>query len=227
MSDDSVSVTMLMNETVVTATPAHSRRAIATATLVALAVAAVVLVTAVLPAEFGVDPLGTGQALGLLSLSAGVESVPTSVVPAAGGPLRPLPPGLQADATEFLLLPSGGFVEYHYRLAAGATMVYDWKATGMLSVDFHTQPDGKPPEASETFEKGDMAAGSGVFVSPYAGLHGWYWENKTNQSVRITLSSSGFYTEATEYRDDGTSAPHELKGLVPPKDDTGNAENEK
>jgi len=39
------------------------------ATLFALILAAVVLVVAVLPAEYGIDPLGTGKLLGLTQLA--------------------------------------------------------------------------------------------------------------------------------------------------------------
>jgi hypothetical protein len=53
-----------------------SAKKLAFATGAALAVAALVLVTAVLPAEFGIDPLGTGKALGLLDLYATGEEVP-------------------------------------------------------------------------------------------------------------------------------------------------------
>ena len=46
-----------------------SLRAIVTATIVALVVAVILLVTAVLPAEYGIDPLGTGKALRLMDLA--------------------------------------------------------------------------------------------------------------------------------------------------------------
>ena len=48
---------------------APSKKAIAKATGIALAVALLLLFTAVLPAEYGVDPLKTGAALGLTGLS--------------------------------------------------------------------------------------------------------------------------------------------------------------
>ena len=51
-----------------------SRKAIAKATGVALAVALLLLFTAVLPAEYGVDPLKTGAALGLIGLSKSGDS---------------------------------------------------------------------------------------------------------------------------------------------------------
>ena len=49
--------------------PMASAAKIAMATVVAFIVGGVVLVTAVLPAEYGIDPLGTGKALGLTELA--------------------------------------------------------------------------------------------------------------------------------------------------------------
>jgi hypothetical protein len=58
-----------VTDNVVVAVEPPSVRAIVMATGLALVVAAVLLVTAVLPAEYGIDPLGTGKALRLTDLS--------------------------------------------------------------------------------------------------------------------------------------------------------------
>src|SRR5688572_15170244 len=50
---------------------APPRRKILTATILALLAAALILVTAVLPAEYGIDLLGTGRLFGLTALSEG------------------------------------------------------------------------------------------------------------------------------------------------------------
>jgi len=64
-----------------------SRPRILKATAVALVVATALLFIAVLPAEYGIDPLGTGRMLGLTAL-AGVNEIPepssTAPVPAMG-----------------------------------------------------------------------------------------------------------------------------------------------
>ena len=68
-------------------TPAPpSRRRILTATAVAFVTAVVVLVTAVLPAEYGIDPLGTGKMLGLTALAgtADDETLSPSTLAAVG-----------------------------------------------------------------------------------------------------------------------------------------------
>lgn len=53
---------------------APSKGAIARATGIALAVALLLLFTAVLPAEYGIDPLKTGAALGLTDLAKASET---------------------------------------------------------------------------------------------------------------------------------------------------------
>lgn len=182
----------------------------------AFVTAAFLLVTMVLPAEYGIDPLGTGQALGLLRLANVPTVVSAPVVAATGGPLSKREGAYRADTAEFSLLPSGGFVEYHYHLEKGAAMLFEWAATGALELDFHAQADGAPSDVAETFEKGRARSGRGSYLAPYTGLHGWYWENRTNEVVRITLSSTGFFDKAVEFRDDGTSVDHPLGSGAPP-----------
>ena len=65
-----------------------SKSAILKATGIALAVALVILFTAVLPAEYGIDPLRTGKALGLIGLSKAADMPP----PRRDGP-RPVQTG--------------------------------------------------------------------------------------------------------------------------------------
>ena len=60
---------------------APSKQSLLKATGVALVVAIIVLTTAVLPAEYGIDPLGTGKALGLSGISG--AAAPTVIPKAA------------------------------------------------------------------------------------------------------------------------------------------------
>ena len=82
--------------------PVVARERLALAAGAALFVAGVILVTAVLPAEFGVDPTGIGRRLGLTAMSdigrrASKPSKPTAAPPTAGGvDRRPAGAGIQA-----------------------------------------------------------------------------------------------------------------------------------
>lgn len=163
--------------------------------MVAFATAVVLLVTVVLPAEYGVDPLGTGRALGLLALSSAAGTTAPAVTPAAGGPVSPQPVDYRLDARQ-LTVPSLGSIEFKYQLAKGAAFMYSWRASAPVDFDFHTEPAGKSPEASETFERGEAAEKQGFYTAPYDGIHGWYWENLNDTDVTITLDAAGFFSEA-------------------------------
>jgi hypothetical protein len=176
--------------------PSPSGRTLVKATAAALLAAVLVLVVALLPAEYGIDPLGTGRALGLLNLF-GVEASPTpaTIAPTAGGPVFSQTDAYRTDSHDFTLGPYET-VEYKYELNPGATMVYSWSASEDVGFDFHTEPAGKPASASETFEKGTARSSHGAYVAPYAGIHGWFWENPTGENVVITLNASGFFSHA-------------------------------
>jgi len=139
------------------------------------------------------------------------------VTPKPGGPLTPSKTTYKIDAIEFFLTPDQ-FVEYKFRLNTGQRMVFNWKATGPVTVDFHTVPDGKPISASETYQRADaVTSGSGDYRAPYPGLHGWYWHNTGKTDVKLILNASGFWTEAWMFSGDPVGDPMELQDPAPPE----------
>jgi hypothetical protein len=138
------------------------------------------------------------------------------IAPKPGGPLAPSDRTYKVDAIEFGLMPDQ-FVEYKFRLQTGATMIFNWKASAPVDVDFHTVPDGKPISASETFMRGTVSSGQGSYRAPYPGLHGWYWKNSGKESVTIVLNASGFFTEARMFSGDPVGEPMEVKDPPPPE----------
>jgi hypothetical protein len=166
-----------------------SGRRIAIATLGALLVAAAILVAAVLPAEYGIDPLGTGAALGLTGLA---NAAPAAITPQAAG--------FQRDRVEFVLGPFES-LEYKYRIEQGASMLFSWRATEPVIYDFHAEPDGAPEGSAESFDKQQRAEASGTYRAPFGGIHGWYFENTGGPTVTITLTTAGFYSSPREYHD--------------------------
>ena len=199
--------------------PAPSTRALAKATLVALVGAVLVLVSAILPAEYGIDPLGIGEATGLTALyEAGStlgDPVPAVITADPSGPLVPQAADHKVDAMSFTLAPDQ-WIEYKYELDLGATMIYTWKATDVIEFDFHTEPAGLGAAGSESFEKGEADAGRGSYRARYPGIHGWYWHNPTRDEVVVTLATSGFYTQARQFRQDGTTRAKYLDDVTLP-----------
>lgn len=147
-----------------------------------------ILLLVVLPAEYGIDPLGSGKALGLLGLS---EQQNTALQ------VRSEP--LKSDHFEFQLAPFES-VEYKYRLAAGASMIYSWSGDGEVLYEMHSEPDGAAPGFAQTFASGRAESRKGSFQAPFAGIHGWYWQNRGSKDIRIELRSQGFYQHAIEFR---------------------------
>ena len=192
---------------------------LAKATAAAIVIAALVLVAFVLPAEYGVDPLGIGEATGMSGLyqaGAGLgDPAPAVITADPSGPLVPQPADYKIDSMSFTLAPNQS-VEYKYELALGAGMVYTWKATAEVEFDFHTEPAGKGAAGSESFEKGTAQAGRGSYRARYPGIHGWYWRNPTRNEVTVNLVTSGFYTEAKQFREDGTTRSKYLDDVTIP-----------
>jgi hypothetical protein len=178
-----------------------SARALVRAMTMALTGAAVVLVVAVLPAEYGVDLTGAGRAIGLLELYGAQGAVTESLTAAPEGPVFSRTDGYRTDRRT-LTLDAYGTVEFKYELEQGAAMLYDWSASDPVGFDFHTEPASNS-DASESFEKGEASAGRGAYVAPYSGIHGWYWKNNTDHDITITLTSAGFYSSGKLFRSGG------------------------
>jgi hypothetical protein len=176
-----------------------SKRRLAVAATAAIAVAALLLIVAVLPAEYGIDPLGTGKALGLIDLfeaSAGEETPLSARAPSADA--VPLPRVYKTESTRFTLGPSQAF-EYKYRIEQGGGMVYTWSASRTMKYEFHGEPDGIGAKVI-SYNKGEGDFASGSFVATAPGIHGWYWENLGGTEATITLTSAGFYSSGVEMR---------------------------
>jgi hypothetical protein len=92
-------------------------------------------------------------------------------------------------------------MEYKYRLARGAGLLFSWTATAPVHYELHSEPESGPKGYAETFDKQDSRdSGHGNYVAPFPGIHGWYWENRTDQEVIVRLVSAGHYTESLEFR---------------------------
>ena len=182
-----------------------ARERVALVVGIALLTAGLILVAAVLPAEFGVDPLGVGRKLGLMAIgevqkkltafeanrAAGAGGVPT---------IAPQERAYQHETVEFKIGPRDS-MEYKYRLDKGEALLYSWKATSPVNEELHAEPDGAPSGFAESFEKRNaVATASGTLTAPFSGIHGWYWENRGDVEVTVTLSAAGFYNMSHEFR---------------------------
>ena len=200
---------------------APSGKRIALSVVVAAAVAVVVLLAAVLPAEYGIDPTGVGRLLGFTELKAptrtievkdvlgGNETVREVEIPAFNEPV-PLPnPAvhqredrpIQTRTLELTLGP-GQETEIKTVLRTSKVIVYTWKAVGgAVYCDLH----GHDPAAGSEFfvryreDQEGAAEVTGSLVAPFDGEHGWYWLNYNDFPVTITLTVTGFFDDIKDY----------------------------
>lgn len=95
----------------------------------------------------------------------------------------------------FLEIPPGKGLEYKFAMEAGAPMEYSWNTTGAkLYFDFHGEERGKSADAYTSHKRGTMDRDSGFLDAPFAGTHGWYWENRGAEPVTLLLTTAGVYT---------------------------------
>jgi hypothetical protein len=203
-------------------TEGPSRAALINASALALAAATTVLLVAVLPAEYGVDPLGTGKALGLSAISqadtAAVEGPPIAtdagLVPTvlAHKAAAYYPAEYKFDSREITLQPYD-YLEYKYHLQMGAQMLFSWKASAAVVQEFHGEPDDGPEGYFESYDKATRQGADGTLTAPYAGIHGWYWENTGGDPVTIRLTTAGFYDGALEISSTKKRRSHQLRAL--------------
>jgi hypothetical protein len=174
---------------------------------VALFVAGVLLVTVVLPAEYGADPLGTGARLGLLPLGVVGQQVDalnaaTSAQSGQSAIVVDQERPFHEDTITFALGPHES-VEYKYRLEKGKALLYSWTSTALVNVELHAEPDGAPAGYAQTYEKQRARQqASGTLTVPFTGIHGWYWENTTGEAATVTLKAAGFFSMSHEFRKD-------------------------
>ncbi|MDT8427447.1 MAG: hypothetical protein RQ757_01630 [Pseudomonadales bacterium] len=169
-----------------------SPKQVAIATLVAVLISGFVLLAFILPAEFGTDPLGSGELLGLTALSRAGEN-----------PLENQSIQHKTDYREFILEPFQS-IEYKYLMDLGSTMVFSWEADGELYYDFHADPSTPGEEDVASFEIGDSNSAQGTYHALFSGIHGWFWENRSLQEVTIRLHSAGFYINSIVFQDGGS-----------------------
>ena len=166
---------------------------LARATAVAFVVGAIVVVAAVLPAEYGVDPTGVGTRLGLLRPPE-ARAAPALVAtgPADNVLLRATEP-FRSDDTELTLAPGKG-AEIKANMRRGQRFVFGWSADGPVDFDMHGEATGAARDEFTSYWKdSDAASGHGAFDAPFDGTHGWYWQNLTTAPVTVRLKTSGYY----------------------------------
>ncbi|MCI4592426.1 hypothetical protein MOK15_20360 [Sphingobium sp. BYY-5] len=168
------------------------------------AIAAIAIVTLfVLPAEYGVDPTGVGSALGLTGMVADkAEAAPATEAAAPADVEIPTkttiarPAAWRQDEMTITLEPhSGREVKAH--MAKGDSFIFTWKSTGgPVKAEMHGEKaQAAEGEFTDYWKELEMTGGQGDFTAPFDGTHGWYFRNKGDTPVTVTVKTVGFYKD--------------------------------
>lgn len=179
-------------------------------TLIAVGVAAALLVSVVMPSEYAIDPTGVGRVLGLTQMgemkkTLAEEAAADAAVQPAAAPVvqAPVPvaepaaepqPALKSDEMTVTLKP-GEASEIKLEMLNKATVSYEWTTNGVpVNHDTHGEPYNGPKGYYHSYSKAKQIKGDkGEFTAIFDGTHGWFWRNRSNSDVTITLKTKGEY----------------------------------
>lgn len=180
-------------------------------TAMALVTALFLLVTVVLPAEYGIDPTGFGRILGLTEMGeiknnlakeaeqdkknsaaensqAAPKELESQDTPSKGT----TPEAVQSEVKTILLKP-GEAAEIKLSMKKGDIVTYKWSTdTGHVNYDTH----GDNSEIGyHGYAKGKtVVKDTGKLQAAFDGKHGWFWRNRSGKNVTVTLRVSGNYS---------------------------------
>ena len=100
----------------------------------------------------------------------------------------------QQHEMSITLEPSQG-AEVKLEMKEGAKVSYLWTANGsVMNYDTHGDPYNAPRDFYHGYGKGRATPeDSGVLEAAFDGKHGWFWRNRTNKPVTVTLRTQGDY----------------------------------
>ncbi len=179
-------------------------------TAIAAVSAVAILVTVVLPAEYGIDPTGVGRAIGLAEMGEiktqlaeeaeadrqmmEAESDQSSLLNDIFGLFVGAAHAQEAEAWRdeitFTLEP-GASAEWKLVMTEGQTAQYRMLVEGgRVNFDLH----GHGGDQSVTYEKGRGSTGAeGTILAGFDGEHGWFWRNRDSSDVTVTVRVRGEY----------------------------------
>lgn len=183
-------------------------------TIIAAVSALMILVTVVMPAEYGIDPLGIGSLLGLkkmgeikVSLAREAAAEQAAQTASAGRPAPEMRMAAAAtpeksvvdtargrtDEMQVTLAPNQG-TEIKVELAKGKQVKYSWASSGgKANYDVHGDSR-KLGIDYHGYSKGSEQKHEGVLKAAFDGHHGWFWRNRTGSTITVTLKVTGEHT---------------------------------
>jgi len=125
------------------------------------------------------------------------EAAPVDPAPAVAAPAGAVAEAAPAapewrDEVSYTLPPGEG-IEVKLVMEEGQTARFEWTANGGV-VNYDTHGDGSGQKVS--YEQGRaVPEQAGELTAAFTGNHGWFWRNRTDAPVTVTLRTDGDYAE--------------------------------
>ena len=188
--------------------------------IISILIGGIVLVTAILPAEYNIDPLGTGKLFGFSRLyvapaeeEIGLLNAPLkfkklTIEESGSGTDVPVPEivndpapaeqyTMREDNNITVIVPAGKGIEYKFKMLKHGNTKYEWYTDGsILYSDMHGELLSATPPEDEFFESYAEAYSNnmtGTLLAPFEGIHGWYFRNKNKEDVTVNIKLKGQY----------------------------------
>ncbi len=98
----------------------------------------------------------------------------------------------------FTLAPDEA-TEVKVTMVKGAKVDYIWETNGGKS-NFDVHGDSKKLKINyHPYYKGTDSKREGTLEAAFDGDHGWFWRNRTKQTLTITIKTNGEYTDVVHY----------------------------
>ncbi len=182
-----------------------SGRTLALITGGGLIAGALIVLGAIMPAEFNTDPLGIGKLTGISRLWA-----PEAKGFSGAGGVTLGYSSTQPRTSHVVEIPLGAegwpeaALEYKVHMRPGQSVLYRWQAFNLdgspatIPVEFdqhgHDVVDEHVPETVVDYRKDRALSDEGSMTAPLEGIFGWYFRNHSPDPVTIRMEFDGYYS---------------------------------
>jgi len=170
-------------------------------TIIAILVTFILLLIVIFPAEYGTDPTGVGNLLGLkemgdikMSLLDEAQNEPEDEINVLSSNIDHKDKiVVNNDVVEHTLEP-GQAIEIKLEMKRKSLVQYEWK-TSKGGLNYNLHGDGyKGTDNFVSYKKGRMVSSdNGDLKAAFDGYHGWFWRNREDYPVTVRLETSGDY----------------------------------
>ncbi len=137
-------------------------------------------------------PMAAAPVTTIAEMAAEARPSPKASASVAAG--DPAPSG-QSHQMAITLKP-GQSAEVKLAMRKGAKATYRWTTRGgSVNFDTHGEPPNAPKDFYHGYGKGrQVERDEGVLEAAFDGQHGWFWRNRSQGEVTVSLSTQGEYS---------------------------------